>query len=137
MFSSNKTKQSMSRLVSMETLIGGQVVIQGDLLFSGGLHIEGKVVGNIAAKEGVDSLITLAQGGVIEGNISAPKVIISGLVTGDIHSRECIELTETAYIQGNIHYRQIEIPAGATVSGQLIHLQPPDQNLHLPPPEAS
>jgi cytoskeletal protein CcmA (bactofilin family) len=136
MFGSNKTKLSASGLDSVETLIGGQVVIQGDLLFSGGLYVEGKILGNIIAKEGNDSLITLAQSGVIEGN-SAPKMVISGRVTGDIHSHERIELTETAYIQGNIHYRQIEIPAGATVSGQLIHLQPPDQNLHLPPPAGS
>ena len=137
MFSSNKTNQSRSGLVSMETLIGARAVIQGDMLFSGGLYVEGQLLGNIVAKEGVDSLITVAQSGVIEGNISAPKVVISGRVTGDIYSRERIELTETAHIQGNIHYRQIEIPAGATISGQLIHLQPPDQNLHLPPPEDS
>lgn len=137
MFGSNKTKLSTNGSDTVQTLIGGHVVIQGNLLFSGGLYIEGKVFGNIVAEEGADSLITLAQSGFIEGNISAPKVVISGRVTGDIHSRERIELTETAYIQGNIHYRQIEIPAGATISGQLIHLQSPDQNLHLPPPTGS
>ncbi|MFZ9310029.1 MAG: bactofilin family protein [Arenimonas sp.] len=124
MLGSKKTKLSANGSDNVETLIGRQVVIQGDLLFSGGLYIEGKVLGKVVAEEGADSLLTLAQGGVIEGSISAPKAVISGRLTGDIHSCERIELTETAHIQGNIHYRLIEITAGATVSGQLIHQQP-------------
>lgn len=124
MLGSKKTKLSANGSDNVETLIGHQVIIQGDLLFSGGLYIEGKVLGKVVAEEGADSLLTLAQGGVIEGSISAPKAVISGRLTGDIHSRERIELTETAHIQGNIHYRLIEITAGATVSGQLIHQQP-------------
>ena len=124
MLGSKKTKLSANGSDNVETLIGRHVVIQGDLLFSGGLYIEGKVLGNVIAEDGADSLLTLAQGGVIEGSISAPKAVISGRLTGDLHSRERIELTETAHIQGNIHYRLIEITAGATVSGRLIHQQP-------------
>ena len=124
MLGSKKTKLSANGSDNVETLIGRHVVIQGDLLFSGGLYIECKVLGKVIAEDGADSLLTLAQGGVIEGSISAPKAVISGRLTGDLHSRERIELTETAHIQGNIHYRLIEITAGATVSGQLIHQQP-------------
>ncbi len=124
MLGSKKTKLSANGSDNVETLIGRHVVIQGDLLFSGGLYIEGKVLGKVVAEDGADSLLTLAQCGVIEGSISAPKAVISGRLTGDLHSRERIELTETAHIQGNIHYRLIEITAGATVSGQLIHQQP-------------
>lgn len=123
MLSSKKTKLSANGSDKVETLIGRHVVVQGDLLFSGGLYIEGKILGKVIAEEGADSLLTLAEGGIIEGSISAPKAIISGRMTGDVHSRERIELTETAHIQGNIHYRLIEITAGATVSGQLIHQQ--------------
>jgi cytoskeletal protein CcmA (bactofilin family) len=107
----------------VETLIGPQVVIQGDLLFSGGLYIEGKVLGKVEAADSADSLLTLAQGGCIEGSIRAPKAVISGRVLGDLYSNERVELTETAHIEGNIHYRLLEITAGATVSGQLIHEQ--------------
>lgn len=121
MLGSKKTKLSATGTDNVETLIGRHVVIRGDLLFSGGLYIEGKVLGQVVAEEGADSLLTLAEGGIIEGSITAPKAVISGRLSGDIHSRERIELTETAHIQGNIHYRLIEITAGATVSGQLIH----------------
>ena len=123
MLGSKKSKLSANGSDNVETLIGPHVVIQGDLLFSGGLYIEGKVHGKVVAEAGADSLLTLAAGGVIEGEINAPKTVISGRLVGDLRSSERVELTETAHIQGNIHYRLIEITAGAAVSGQLIHEQ--------------
>ncbi len=123
MMGNKKAKLSANGSDKIETLIGPQVVITGDLQFSGGLYIEGKVLGNVIADESTDSLLTLAQGGVVEGRIRAPKAVISGRLKGDIESHDRIELTETAHIQGNIHYRLLEITAGATVSGQLIHEQ--------------
>lgn len=123
MLGSKKSKLSVNGSDNVETLIGPHVVIQGDLMFSGGLYIEGKVNGKVVAEAGADSLLTLAVGGVIEGEISAPKAVISGRLIGDLRSSERVELTETAHIQGNIHYRLIEITAGAAVSGQLIHEQ--------------
>lgn len=121
MLGNKKTKLSGQGSENVETIIGQHVVIHGDMVFSGGLYIEGKVLGKVIAENAVESLLTLAQGGSVEGEIKAPRVVISGRVIGDLHSTERIELTETAHIQGNIHYKLIEITAGATVSGQLIH----------------
>lgn len=123
MLGSKKNKLSANGTDRIETLIGPQVVIRGDLQFSGGLYIEGKVYGKVIAGEGADSLLTLAPGGLIEGTIQAPKAVISGQLLGDLYSSERVELTETARIQGNVHYRLLEITAGAAVSGQLIHDQ--------------
>ncbi len=123
MLGSKKSRLSANGSDKVETLIGPQVVIHGDLLFSGGLYIEGKVLGKVEAADSADSLLTLAQGGCVEGSIRAPKAVISGRLLGDLHSNERVELTETAHIEGNIHYRLLEITAGATVSGQLIHEQ--------------
>jgi cytoskeletal protein CcmA (bactofilin family) len=123
MLGSKKSRLSANGSDKVETLIGPQVVIHGDLQFSGGLYIEGKVLGKVEAANNADSLLTLAQGGCVEGSIRAPKAVISGRLLGDLHSNERVELTETAHIEGNIHYRLLEITAGATVSGQLIHEQ--------------
>jgi cytoskeletal protein CcmA (bactofilin family) len=123
MLGSKKSRLSANGSDKVETLIGPQVVIHGDLQFSGGLYIEGKVLGKVEAADNADSLLTLAQGGCVEGSIRAPKAVISGRLLGDLHSNERVELTETAHIEGNIYYRLLEITAGATVSGQLIHEQ--------------
>ncbi len=121
MFNTKKTKLSALGSDKVETIIGQRVVIHGDISFSGGLYIEGKVIGKVFTEGGEDSLLTLSKEGCIEGEIKAPQVVISGRLIGDLFCSERVELTETAYIQGNIHYKLIEITAGATVSGQLVH----------------
>ncbi len=121
MFDNKKTKLSTSGSDKVETIIGQRVMIHGDIRFAGGLYIEGKIVGKVHAEDGADSLITVSKEGCIEGEIKAPQVVISGRLIGDLYCSERVELTETAHIQGNIHYKLIEITAGATVSGQLVH----------------
>lgn len=121
MLGNKKSKLSAHGSEKVETIIGKDVVIQGDLIFSGGLYIEGRVVGKVLANNAIESLLTLAPEGSVEGEIRATSAIISGRLLGDIYSTDRIELTETAQIQGNIHYKLLEITAGATVSGQLIH----------------
>ena len=121
--SNRKNRLSANGPDRVDTLIGPQVVIRGDLQFSGGLYIEGKVFGKVIAEPGSDALLTLGSGGLVEGVIHTPKAVISGQLLGDLHSSDRVELTETARIQGNVHYRLLEITAGAVVSGQLIHDQ--------------
>lgn len=107
----------------IDTLIGPQVVIRGDLQFSGGLHIEGRVIGKVFAEEGQQAVLTLAENGSIEGEIHSPVVVINGRVDGDIHSSERMELASKARVQGNAHYKVVEMAAGSILSGRLLHVE--------------
>ena len=55
----------------------------------------------------------------------APVVVISGRMTGDIHAGERIELAANARVNGNIHYKVVEMAAGAMITGRLIHADAP------------
>ena len=107
----------------VSTLIGPQVVIRGDIQFSGGLHIEGRVIGKLVAEEGQDAVLTLAENGSIEGEIHSPVVVINGRVEGDIHCSERLELASRARVQGNAHYKVVEMAAGSTLTGRLLHVE--------------
>lgn len=107
----------------VDTLVGPQVTIRGDLQFSGGLRIEGRVVGKVVAEEGQDAVVTLAENGSIEGEIHAPVVVINGRVDGDIHARERLHLASRARVQGNAHYKVVEMDAGSTLTGRLLHVE--------------
>lgn len=106
---------------SIDTLIGPQVVIQGDLVFSGGLYIEGRIVGKVSAEPGAKATLTLADSGSIEGEIRAPLVYINGTLQGDVHAADRVELGAKARVLGNVHYQVVEMNAGATLTGRLIH----------------
>jgi cytoskeletal protein CcmA (bactofilin family) len=115
----NKSNRGDQTVV--DTLIGAQVVIRGDLTFSGGLYIEGRVVGKVIAEDGAQAAVTLSETGIVEGEIRAPVVIINGRLTGDVHASDKVELAANARVQGNVHYQVVEMSAGAQLTGRLIH----------------
>ena len=110
---------------TVETLIGPRVVIRGDVQFSGGLYVEGKIIGKIIAEEGTAADLTVSEQGMIDGEVHAPIIIIAGSLQGDIHASERVELSPTAKVQGNVHYKIVEMAAGATLTGRLIHADAP------------
>ena len=118
-----KSKSTQRDGFAIDTLIGPDVVIRGDLEFSGGLYVEGRIVGKVSAIEGKAASLLLAEQGSIEGEISAPVVIINGTMTGDVHAAERIELAQKARVEGNVHYSVVEMSAGAQLTGRLVHVQ--------------
>ena len=107
---------------AIDTLIGPQVTIHGDLVFSGGLYVEGRIHGKIIAEDGAKAILTLAEQGRIEGEVQAPIVVINGELHGDVHASERVELAARARVLGNVHYKVVEMRAGATLTGRLIHV---------------
>ena len=105
----------------VDTIIGQQTRIEGDVHFTGGLHVDGRIKGNIIAADGSASLLTVSEHGDIEGDVRVPTVILNGTVTGDVHSDERIELAAKAKVNGNVYYKLIEMAMGAAVNGSLVH----------------
>ncbi len=114
---------------TVETLIGPRVVIRGDVQFSGGLYVEGKIIGKIIADEGSAAVLTISEQGMIDGEVHAPVVVIAGSLHGDIHAGERVELSPTAKVQGNVFYKVVEMAGGATLTGRLIHADAPMSEL--------
>ena len=121
MFKNGKTAQRDG--FTIDTLIGPDVVIRGDLEFSGGLYVEGRIVGKVLAAEGRPASLLLAEQGTIEGEVHAPVVIVNGTLLGDVHAGERVELAQKARVEGNVHYTVVEMSAGAQLTGRLVHVQ--------------
>ena len=79
---------------------------------------------------------TLADGGSVEGEIRAPVVVINGRVEGDVHSSERLELAAKARVDGNVHYKVVEMAAGSRLSGRLLHVESVAQPAELPDEDA-
>ena len=106
---------------AVDTLIGPQVTIRGDLEFSGGLYVEGRIVGRVTATEGERAVLVLGEQGSIEGEVRAPIVMIDGRLDGDVHASDRVELAAKARVTGNVNYRTVEMHAGAQLTGRLVH----------------
>jgi cytoskeletal protein CcmA (bactofilin family) len=106
---------------NIDSLIGQNTEIRGDVIFTGGLHVDGKVKGNVIAAEGDDSVLTLSERGIIEGEVKVPNVVVNGTVIGDVHALSHVELAAQARVHGNVYYTLIEMAMGAEVNGNLVH----------------
>lgn len=110
-----------NRLARIETLIGQHTELRGDILFGGGLHVDGKIKGNVVAENDSSSVLVLSEHGCIEGEVRVPNVVLNGTVVGDVHASERVELAAQARVTGNVYYNLIEMAIGAEVNGNLVH----------------
>ena len=127
------SKSSRDGQLVVDALIGPQVVIRGDVVFSGCLYVEGRILGKVLAEDGASATLTLAEHGHIEGEVRAAVVVLSGRLEGDVYATERVELTPTARVSGNVHYEVVEMNAGAQLTGRLIHAA---ARVALPSPES-
>jgi cytoskeletal protein CcmA (bactofilin family) len=118
-----KKKKNMAS-ARIDTLIGQGTVIEGDLVFSGGLHVDGKIIGNVVAEAGSDALLILSEFGHIEGEVKVPNMVLNGEIIGDVFASTRVELAPKSRINGSVYYNLIEMTIGAEVNGGLVHESP-------------
>jgi cytoskeletal protein CcmA (bactofilin family) len=103
------------------TLIGAGTRIEGTLTYTGGLRIDGTVEGDVRSLNGEPGMVIISEQGSVIGEVHAAHLVVSGKVTGPIHASDVVELQPKARVQGDVHYRAVEIHHGAVVEGRLIH----------------
>lgn len=106
-------------VTKLSSLISDNLEIVGDVLFSGGLRVDGKIEGNVLGKVGEASLLVLSDKGSITGRVRAHNAVINGVIAGDLEVEHFLELQDNARVSGNITYRQLQMNCGAVVEGRL------------------
>lgn len=115
-------KKSNRTQNTIDTLIGADTKIEGNINFSGGLRVDGAVLGAITEPNDTPSTLILSEHGRIEGAVTVAKVVINGSVTGPVRSSQFIELQTKAHIIGDVYYNSLEIHTGAVIEGKLVYL---------------
>jgi len=105
---------------TIDTLIGAKTDLKGDIVFTGGLRVDGKVRGNITAKGDSNSTLVLSEHAMVTGNVTVPHIITNGTIKGNVRAAERIELQPKAEISGDVYYKVIEMSLGAVINGNLL-----------------
>lgn len=117
------------------TVVGKDTTIRGDVIFGSGLHLDGKIEGNVMSREDdARATLTVSDEGLIEGDVRVANVILNGSVHGDVHAFERVELADQARVTGRVAYRWLEMAMGAEVNGELIRIGEEEQGKASPPP---
>ena len=115
--------RSRNSVPNIDSLLGPSTRIQGDVLFSGGLHLDGAVTGSVKATGDGISRLVVGETAVIEGSVEAPVVELHGLVRGDIVAAGRVTLGPRGRVEGNVQYGALEVAAGASIKGKLVKLE--------------
>lgn len=121
--------KEVSNVSLKDTIVGSNAEFVGNITFSKILKISGTVKGNIESTEDGDAKIIIDEKGLVEGDVTAPVVILQGEVNGNVHSSTKMEIDATALITGNVYYDILEMHGGSTVNGNLIRNKGKTQGL--------
>jgi cytoskeletal protein CcmA (bactofilin family) len=112
------------KVSKLSSLVADNVHIVGDVLFSGGLRVDGRIDGSVVNKEGDHGLLVVSDKGEIKGKVRAYDAIVNGSINGDVEVEHFLELQAGARISGNISYRHLHMECGATAEGKLERIDP-------------
>jgi cytoskeletal protein CcmA (bactofilin family) len=107
---------------TIDTLIGARTELKGNLVFSGGLRVDGHIEGNVSAQGEGNSALVVSETAVITGDVTVPHVVVNGRIRGNVTASEKVELQAKATIEGDVGYKILEVQAGAVVIGALRRL---------------
>jgi cytoskeletal protein CcmA (bactofilin family) len=114
-------KRKPNKRPEIDTLIGAHTRINGDIEFSGGLHLDGYINGNVRGSAEGGATLSVSETGGIEGSVTVNDIVLNGLVKGDINATGRVDLGGKAQVLGNVHYAVIETAVGAQIKGKLVH----------------
>jgi cytoskeletal protein CcmA (bactofilin family) len=107
-----------SNKLRIDSLLDQRTQIVGDVVFEGGIQINGKVIGNIKGS-GENTTLVIGPKAIIEGTVEAQNVIISGAVLGPVTGNVSVLIKKTGKVTGNVTYGRIQMEDGSSVQGHL------------------
>ncbi len=110
----NNTKnQSVAFNPNTLNIINSGTQILGDVNSDGDMRVDGTIKGYLTSK----ARLVLGPTAVIEGDVKAANIEISGEVNGNIYATELLTVKATAKISGDIVSNKLIIEAGAIFNG--------------------
>jgi cytoskeletal protein CcmA (bactofilin family) len=96
--------------------IGKGVRIEGKVISKEDLVIDGQVDGAIEVS---DHNLSIGASGAIRADLFARRIVISGVVTGNVKALERVDLHATGTVTGDISAPRFVMADGAAVAGRV------------------
>lgn len=113
-----KTKRTV-----VHTFISHETKIKGELEFSGNVRIDSEIEGDLTGKSG---LLILGEKAIIKGNIKSEAIVIMGQVEGCVEALDCVEVSPSGKVTGNIIAPNVNFEPGSAFVGRCIIGVKPD-----------
>jgi cytoskeletal protein CcmA (bactofilin family) len=121
MFDRKKPRAPRKRI---DSLIGAGTTVSGDIAFSGGLRVDGKVIGKVTTLDNQPGTLVISEQARVDGEVRVSHVVVNGAVSGSLIANDYLELQAKARVNADVAYRMLEMHFGAIVEGKLMHSEP-------------
>lgn len=95
------------------TVIGVEIAVTGTLSGNGNVQIEGKLDGEVR----IEGKLLIVEGAVVNADVSATAITISGSVTGNVRARK-VEITSSGKVFGDLEVDSLLVGEGAVYEGR-------------------
>ena len=96
--------------------IGKTIQIKGEITAQEPLTIAGQVIGTIDVSA---YSLTVTETAVIQADVMARTIIVSGTVNGALQAEDSIVVEKTATLKGDVSAPSVRLHEGATVNGRM------------------
>src|SRR5437762_4110458 len=96
------------------TLISAGTTLRGDISSNSDLRIDGTIIGNVSST----AKIVIGASGNVEGDIAGNQADIVGKVSGNIKTKDLLQLRGDCVVNGNVHAGKLQIEPTAVFNGQ-------------------
>jgi cytoskeletal protein CcmA (bactofilin family) len=88
--------------------------IEGTLELDGEIKLQGQIKGKVTGT----GVVTVGEQANLQADVSAPTILVLGLVRGELHATDRLELHKSAKVKGVIRAPRIRIDEGAIFEGE-------------------
>ena len=121
-FKSQQRDKITPQKLGIQTLISQGTSFNGDVLSDAGIKIDGHIKGDVKIDikdmAGTEVWLVIGEPGLIEGSVTAERVVVCGRVYGSVRAKHVV-LLPTAKVDGDIFYSILKIPEGSKITGRL------------------
>jgi len=96
------------------TLISAGTTVKGDISSNSDLRIDGAIIGNVSSS----AKIVIGASGSVEGDISGNQADIVGKVSGNIKTKDLLQLRGDCMVNGNVYAGKLQVEPTAIFNGQ-------------------
>lgn len=96
------------------TLISAGTTLKGDISSNSDLRIDGNIVGNVSSS----AKIVIGASGNVEGDLSSNQADIVGKVSGNIKTKDLVQLRGDCVVNGNVYAGKLQVEPTAIFNGQ-------------------
>ena len=97
----------------VRTVVSG--TIRGKLIYQESVRVEGRISGELSSTE----LVVIAEGGLFQGRLRTPKLLVLGEFEGDVIGAKAVVLGARARVKANIETESLVVQEGARLDGDV------------------